>query len=125
MLGTHQSWDPISLLEALYDLEQPRQLWFRRVLDAAGTLDRGRGVGMLLYDVSGATARVEALEGFNVAPENLKTGAASHAQQGWADDIVQCYRTTVCATLDEHVPDLKCVRRCVTSTSHWAFATSS
>ena len=28
-----------------------------------------------------------------------------HALPGWADQIVNCYRTAVCATLDEHVPD--------------------
>ena len=54
-------WDPIPILEALYDLEQPRGSWFRGVLDAAGfALDRGLGVGMLLYDVSGSAPRVEA-----------------------------------------------------------------
>ncbi len=52
------------MLEAFYDMEQPRELWFRAVLEAAGRgLDRGRGVGMLLYDVAGAEPQIEAIEG--------------------------------------------------------------
>lgn len=100
--------DPIRLLEALYDLERPRNIWFRGVLDAAGAvLDTGAGVGMLLYDVSGSVPRIDALAGVNIDPNNVNIGNASHGRADWAADIVRCYRNVICGTLDEHVPNVE------------------
>jgi DNA-binding CsgD family transcriptional regulator len=99
--------DAIDLLEELYDLERPRAQWFGGVLAAAGPLlDRGAGVGLLLYDVSGPVPRVDAMDGFNVPAENIKVGTEAHAHRGWQQSIIECYRTQVCCTLKEHVPDL-------------------
>jgi DNA-binding CsgD family transcriptional regulator len=45
------------------------------------------------------------MDGYNLAPEQVKIGAASHAQTKWAEGIVECYRSKVCGTMDEHMPD--------------------
>jgi DNA-binding CsgD family transcriptional regulator len=92
------------VLEALYAVEQPRACWFQGVLDAASSaFDRGAGVGLLLYDVSGDAPRVEAIKGANTAATNVKMGNDMHHQQVFAKSIVRCYRTEVCATMAEHV----------------------
>lgn len=107
MFARPEDLDPIRLLEAIYDLEQPRERWFRGVLETAGAeLDRGRGVGMVLYDVSEAKPRVERLEALNVPPMGREIGVELHADPEFAEEVVNGYRTAVCATLDEHVPNL-------------------
>ncbi len=106
MFQTHDPSDAIHVLEALYDLEQPRARWLRGVLKVASSvLDRGAGVGMVLYDVSDGTPRVEAIDGVNVEAGNFAMGSALHSQPALASAIVTAYRTEVCATLAEHVRD--------------------
>ncbi len=96
----------VDLLEALYDLEQTRAMWFRGVLKAAGAaFDRGAGVGMMLYDVSGEVPRLDAMDGVNVETRNFEMGAALHREPSLSKAIIASYRTMVCATMDEHVPD--------------------
>ena len=106
MLATDSPSDLIQVLEALYDLEQPRDGWFRGVLKASGTaFDRGAGVGFLLYDVSGELPRIHALEGVNVSMHHFAVGAETHREPAFAKEIVRCYRSVVCATMAEHVHD--------------------
>jgi DNA-binding CsgD family transcriptional regulator len=45
-------------------------------------------------------------QGFNVPPENLALGRYAHARADWAESVLRCYRTHVCGTLDEHIPEL-------------------
>jgi DNA-binding CsgD family transcriptional regulator len=106
MLRAYPPRDTIQLLEALYALEQPRHEWFRGVLEAAGPVfDRGAGVGMLLYDISGSLPVVDAMGGVNLPPENLQMGRDVHGRAAFARAIVSSYRNKVCATLPEHVDD--------------------
>jgi DNA-binding CsgD family transcriptional regulator len=96
----------VRLLEALYDLELPRDEWFRQVLKAASAaFDRGVGVGMLLYDVSGETLRIDVLDGVNLAGANIDFAVDVHAQPEMVDAITWAYRNEVCATMREHVRD--------------------
>jgi DNA-binding CsgD family transcriptional regulator len=111
MLATNDPSDPIHVLEALYDLEQPRDTWFRGVLKAASSaFDRGAGVGFLLYDVSTDAPRVVAIDAVNIHSKNFEIGSDVHYQQRFARPIVQCYRTEVCGTLEEHVRDPVLIR---------------
>jgi len=106
MFTRHNPASLVELLEALYDLEQPRTSWFRGVLKAAGAaFDRGAGVGMMLYDISGDSPRVDAMDGVNVEARNFEMGAALHQEPSFSKAIVASYRTMVCATMAEHVPD--------------------
>jgi DNA-binding CsgD family transcriptional regulator len=106
MIATNNSSDAIHVLEALYDLEQPRASWSRGVLQAAAAaFDRGAGVGMVLYDISEGVPRVEAKNSINVDAEEGALLTAIHAEPAHAKHVVQVYRTAVCATLDEHVGD--------------------
>jgi DNA-binding CsgD family transcriptional regulator len=96
----------VQLLEALYALEQPRAAWFRGVLKAASVaFDRGSGVGMLLYDVSGQLPRLDAIDGVNIEERNLEMAVELHRQPAFADAIRETYRDEVCATMAEHVRD--------------------
>jgi hypothetical protein len=106
MFGTHAPSDTIQLLEALYDLEQPRNTWLRNVLKAAGSaFDRGAGVGIVLYDVSGETPRVDAIDGINLPDGHLEVGIDIHQQPGFARWIVSGYRNDICTTFADHVSD--------------------
>lgn len=91
-------------LEALYDLEQPRDDWFRGTLGAAGTaFDRGDGVGMLLYDASGEAPRLDAIDGVNIEPGFIELGQTIHRQPELAQAILNTYRNVVCTTLPEQI----------------------
>jgi DNA-binding CsgD family transcriptional regulator len=108
MFSFRKSSDPIGLFDALYDLEKPREDWCRQVLEAAeAVFDQGFGVGMVCYDVSGKLPSIESLQGFNVSEKNKQIGGDTHIIPEWAEAIVNCYRTTTFATLNEHVPDLE------------------
>lgn len=97
----------VRLLEALYDLEHSRDDWFRRVVKAAsGAFDRGVGVGMMLYDVSGETLRVDVLDGVNISAANVAFATDVHANPTLVDAIAGAYRNEVCSTMAEHMRDV-------------------
>jgi len=92
----------VRLLEALYDLERSRDAWFRAVLKAASSaLDRGAGVGAVLYDVSGDAVRVDGMDGINVEARNYEMAGDMHRDPAFIDGIMQTYRSVACATLAE------------------------
>jgi DNA-binding CsgD family transcriptional regulator len=106
MFAPHDRSDPINVLEALYALEQPRPEWFQGVLAAASPVfDRGAGIGFVLYNASGDVPRVEMVEGINVDPKSVEINAKFHAAPEYAKRIVNAYRTEVCSTMAEHVPE--------------------
>jgi DNA-binding CsgD family transcriptional regulator len=106
----------VRLLEALYDLELARGDWFRQILKAASqAFERGAGVGMLLYDVSGDGVRIEAMDAANVPGASIDMSVRLHAQSDMLDAIKGAYRNKVCATMQEHSPDpamLQYLRAC-------------
>ncbi len=96
----------VRLLEALYHLELSRDDWFREVLKAASSaFDRGVGVGMLLYDVSGEALRVDVVDGVNLSGANIDFAVDVHARPEMVNAITWAYRNEVCATMREHVRD--------------------
>ncbi|MEO6097231.1 MAG: helix-turn-helix transcriptional regulator [Fibrobacteria bacterium] len=108
MFSFSKSSDPISLFDALYDLDTSREGWCNQVLSSAGTFfDQGLGVGLVRYDVSGNAPCIECMQGYNVSEKNMRSGLNSHLKPEWAQVIVNSYRTMVCATMDEYVPDLE------------------
>ena len=91
-------------LEALYDLEQPRDDWFRGTLRAANTaFDRGAGVGMILYDASGEAPRIDAIDGVNLEPRFIELSQDVHRQPALAQTILSTYRNVVCTTMPDQV----------------------
>jgi len=108
MFTRHDSTTLVDLLEALYNLEQTRQAWFRGVLKAAGAaFDCGAGVGLTLYDISGPAPRLDAMDAVNVDPRNFALGAALHRNPAMSQSIVESYSRPGCVTMAEQTPDME------------------
>jgi DNA-binding CsgD family transcriptional regulator len=116
MLATHENSDLVQVLEALYEVEQPRTSWLRGVIKAAGsTLDRGAGVAMILYDVSGDAPKIDEIDAINVDASCFAMGIDTHNDAGFAESVLTSYRNNVCATAAEYVRDpqvLRAMRQC-------------
>ncbi len=93
----------IDILDSLYGhLEETRDVWFREVLTTFGSaLDRGAGVGLVLYDVSGDTLRFDKIAGFNLSPGHIEAATQMHGQPQTAQALRAVYRTATCRTLDD------------------------
>jgi DNA-binding NarL/FixJ family response regulator len=106
MVAGRRSPSLVDVLEALYDLEQPRIDWFRSVLKAVSkSFDRGSGVGMVLHDTSGELTRVEAIDAVNVSQANYELGIMFHQHAALEAAVLRSFRNDVCATLVEKVRD--------------------
>jgi hypothetical protein len=73
------------VLDAVYDVEHPREQWLHRILQSAtAALDLGIGVGSLLYTISG--------------PDSLSStrSRASTFQRAFASSATACTTTRVC-----------------------------
>jgi DNA-binding CsgD family transcriptional regulator len=95
--------DLLKLLDAVYDVERPRSVWFAGVLDAfLETFGRGAGVGGLLYNIS-ANDRIDAdfMKGLGVSDDWRTAGLEVHRDRRFIPEIVARYRATLCATLPE------------------------
>jgi DNA-binding CsgD family transcriptional regulator len=95
------AWDVLTILEAVYDIEQSREEWLtgvlKKLLSAAG---RGEGVGGVLYDVSReGCIEVEGIHAIDVQAGWLDRGLAMHQDANLAPHISAGYRSLLCATL--------------------------
>jgi DNA-binding CsgD family transcriptional regulator len=99
--------DLLKVLDAIYDVEQPRARWFTGVLEAfLGTFGRGSGVGGLLYDISATNGvGAELMKGLRIPPSWRQTGLEIHRDPRFIPEIVARYRVTLCATLPELFAD--------------------
>ena len=98
------SWIDSLASARVYDLEQPRADWFRGTLRAASTaFERGAGVGMILYDVSGDTPRLDEHDGVNIERRNVEMSLDMHRRPELAQTIRDSYRNVVCTTMPEQV----------------------
>lgn len=94
--------DFLRLLDAAYRVEQPREAWFAGLLAAAAFLDRGAGLGLLLYDLSSGTeARLNALDGLNLTADWKEAGVRMHGDPRLRPGIIKGYQSTQCATFTE------------------------
>ena len=97
----------MTVLEALYDVEQLRDRWFAGVLRTlSSTLDHGAGVGGVLYDVSGEdSVPIDAIDGIDLPPDWLEAGIAMHQDTGNVPRVIAGYRSILCANLPELTTD--------------------
>jgi DNA-binding CsgD family transcriptional regulator len=96
----------MEFLEAVYALEQPRDAWFRGVLDAAKiSFDRGAGVAFILYDVTTKRPRIEAMDGANLVPGHLELGVRLHRTRAVQSLLMKRYRNSVCTTAADDLKD--------------------
>jgi DNA-binding CsgD family transcriptional regulator len=99
--------DIMSVLGAVYDVEQPAADWLTRLLrELSTTLDLGAGVGGVLYEVlSDNHLRVNAIQGVGVSPDWCEAGLAMHQDSRLVPRIIAGYRSLLCATLPELIID--------------------
>jgi DNA-binding CsgD family transcriptional regulator len=94
------STDLVRILEATYEVDQPREDWLRGVMHAAQQpLGQRAGIAGVLYDVSEETLRTEAMLGLDLAPGWLEMGAEMHGSPALAPGIAEGYRKVLCGTL--------------------------
>lgn len=106
MLGVREQGTFMDLLDAIYDVEQPRSSWLRGVLRAfAPFWERGSGLGLVQYDVSEERPRIWGIDGVNITANNVAVGTDTYAQARFAKAIRDCHRHQVCSTMREHMPD--------------------
>lgn len=99
----HTRADLIRILEAIYEVEQPRKAWLRGVLHAAlASLGHDAGIAGVLYDISdGRALRTEAVLGVDLVPGWREMGVEMHASPALAGGIADGYRNVLCGTLRE------------------------
>jgi DNA-binding CsgD family transcriptional regulator len=99
--------DVMKVLDAAYDVGQPRDRWLSGVLHSmTPTFDRGAGVGGLLYDISrDGQIQVERMEGINVSSGFEQVGLAMHRDSRFTQEIIARYRSSLCATLPQLFED--------------------
>jgi DNA-binding CsgD family transcriptional regulator len=92
------------VLDAVYQVEAPREVWLNGVLQAVHRgLPRGVSISGVLYDLSGAAGDlvVEDILGIDIPPDWMKVGFASHRDPRLIPAIVAGYRSTLCTTFGE------------------------
>jgi DNA-binding CsgD family transcriptional regulator len=107
-IGRPPNPDVISVLEAIYQVEQSREQWLSGVLSAAfSTLNYGKGVGMVLYDASQNDLRVDGINSLGPPCAWMKLGLKSHRSAYGRRVIGDTYRSVVSASSqkfdDEHL----------------------
>jgi DNA-binding CsgD family transcriptional regulator len=101
----HTKSDLIQILEASYEVEQPREAWLEGVLRASkASLGNEAGIAGILYDISGGrTLRADGVIGVDLAPGWREMGAEMHASPALAEGIAEGYRKVLCGTLRESI----------------------
>lgn len=107
MRRTPTATDVMRILDAVYDVGQPRDRWMSGVMESARpSLDLGAGIGGLLYDISTAgQVRVDFLKGIDVPSGWDEAGRVIHRDRRFVPTIIARYRSTLCATLSELAKD--------------------
>jgi DNA-binding CsgD family transcriptional regulator len=97
----------MKVLEAVYDVEQPRDRWLTGVLQSlSSTLDQGAGVGGVLYDVSGeGHVPIDAIEGIGLPADWREAAITMHQDSRNVPRVIAGYRSILCATLPELTTD--------------------
>jgi DNA-binding CsgD family transcriptional regulator len=97
----------LKVLDAMYQVEQPRAAWLGEVLRvSAAVLSHGAGVGGVLYDISSGTrVDTDLIDGVQISEEWLQSGIDAHRDPRFIPAMLQGYRSTLCTTLSEHTGD--------------------
>jgi DNA-binding CsgD family transcriptional regulator len=105
--NTPTATDLFRILDAAYDVEQPRERWLDGLMRAvAPILGQGAGVGGLLYDIPGdGQFQVDYLQAFDVPPGWRETGLAIHRDPRFIPKMIGVYRSMLCATLPQLMAD--------------------
>ncbi len=92
--------DWVAILEALYDLERPREEWLGGVLRAAAPLSEpGGGIGGVLYHSSSATDfHLDLIAGLGLPTGFLEAGIEMHSNPAFSSVLAQSYRRLMCAS---------------------------
>jgi DNA-binding NarL/FixJ family response regulator len=95
------------VLDAVYDVEHPREQWLHRILQsAASALDLGTGVGTLLYTICGPDQlTLNAIDGLNIPAGFRELGSRMHHEPRLLPLVIEGYRSVLCCTLPELVGD--------------------
>jgi DNA-binding CsgD family transcriptional regulator len=96
-------WGPVDwvgILEAIYDLERPREQWLGGVLSAAEPLAGvGAGIGGVLYETANeAHFRLDFITGVGLPPGWLEVGMEVHTNPAFSAALAQSYRRFMCAS---------------------------
>ncbi|MEO7271058.1 MAG: LuxR C-terminal-related transcriptional regulator [Vicinamibacterales bacterium] len=108
-MGAAMTWVPaaadlIAFLEAVYQVEQPRDVWILNLMQAAAPFNRGAGIGGVLYDVSsGNRMRTDFLGGIGLPAGWLEAGRAMHHNPAVTTHMIAGYRTQICTTFSEQM----------------------
>jgi DNA-binding CsgD family transcriptional regulator len=103
MSGTRLRTDFISIIEAIYSVEQPATSWLTQIMAAAApALDEGVGVGGTLYEIRDQPPHhLDLITGIGLPEGWLEVGAALHAMPELHQDIKRGYENLLCADLTE------------------------
>jgi DNA-binding NarL/FixJ family response regulator len=98
-----QPVDWVGILEAVYDLERPREEWLGGVLRAAAPLSEpGGGIGGVLYRSSSATDfHLDLITGLGLPPGWLEAGMEMHSNPAFSSVLARGYRRLMCASSTE------------------------
>lgn len=103
MLQKRGPVDWVGIVEAIYDLERPREEWLGGVLEAASPLSEpGGGIGGVLYRSSSETElQLDLITGLGLPPGWLEAGLEMHCNPAFSSVLAQSYRKVMCASSAE------------------------
>lgn len=95
--------DFVSILEAIYSLEQPANTWLKQIMSVAAlALDEGVGVGGILYRLGkDPLITLDLIDGIGVPDGWVDVGLALHATPDLQQGIKRSYETMLCADIME------------------------
>jgi DNA-binding CsgD family transcriptional regulator len=96
MKGSQLRADYISIIEAIYSVDQPAEAWIKQILSAAApALDEGAGVGGVLYQIRDGSP-LDLITGVGLPAGWLEEGMVLHATPELHDDLKRIYGTILC-----------------------------
>jgi DNA-binding CsgD family transcriptional regulator len=103
MKGMGIRGDIVSIIEAIYSLEQPAENWINQILSAAApALDSGLGIGGVLYRLGETPAlKLDFITGRGVPEGWIEVGALVHTAPELQASLKLGYETMLCADLSD------------------------
>lgn len=96
--------DLVGILEAVYELDQPKERWLEGILAAAAAVfDHGGGIGGVLYDISNGSVRAELIDVAGPVPHVREVVAELHELPALVPSVLRAYGTLMCGTARDYV----------------------